>query len=69
VDEKIQFNLMVPGQRPKDAILILEADVSRIDGTVSNWRCYDEACVKHCARLQGSIDGSRHARDVTSRQP
>ena len=45
-DEKFQFNLMVPGQRPEDTILILEADVSRIDGSVSNWSCYDEAFVK-----------------------
>jgi len=44
--DKFRFDLMVPGQRPEDAILILEADVSRIDGTVTNWRCYDEAFVK-----------------------
>lgn len=45
-DSFFLFNLMILGERPEDAIMILEANVSRIDGTVKDWRCYDDAFVK-----------------------
>ena len=42
-DDWFLFNLMIIGERPEDAIMVLEADVSRFDGQIKAWRCYDDA--------------------------
>jgi hypothetical protein len=45
-DDWFSFNLMITGERPQDAVLVLEAKVSRRDGEVKEWRCYDDAFVR-----------------------
>lgn len=44
-EKEMHFSLLIPAERPEDAIVILEADVSRIDGSVLNWRCNDDAFI------------------------
>lgn len=44
-DNWFKFHFMVVAAKPEDAIMILEADVSRIDASISNWRCHDDAFV------------------------